>query len=98
MTEPSVPIIFAIPSMKQRVLPEASTTGTPPSTSRRIAPIAGRLIRRARSVSVPSMSVTSGLHAGLRPASSTMKVASPSGRFGLSTSRAIRLPPFDFRR
>src|SRR5690606_9041437 len=34
----------------------------------------------------------------LSPASSTMKGASPSGRFGLSTSRAIRLPPLLFRR
>ncbi len=39
-----------------------------------------------------------GLQHGLRPPSSTIKGASPSGRFGLSTSRAIRFPPLLLRR
>jgi len=51
-----------------------------------------------RGGSFPLGSHSSPSHSAIRPSSSTRMTASPSGRFGASTSRTIRLSPFDLRR
>src|SRR5512136_777920 len=64
MTVPEVPMTRARASMKQAVFPLARTTSTPLFTRSRMQAMAVRLIRRSRSVMVPSTSQATALRVG----------------------------------